>query len=380
VPQGVEARVQDEVDKAVHQLEEEAAIVGATLVAGAALAFFTAGISEAAAAGVSASIVAAAETIGVTVSATIADIAATTLTGVAFGAVESLAVDAAVAQPVRMSFGDGGFSGTELLSAAETGGLAGGAQNAARLAGAADGLSPVAASILTKLPTVLDSLPGRAVLGGGLAAGGDALLNDGQVNPLDVVTGAVGGAAGKGLPRSQRDELVPQIKGRPQNVSEAQFQALSATLTEKFAGIDGDILIQGSRAGYFAHAPRGGGPASDIDIMVRVDPQEFDRILAESYSKTPNPGSSRERSLQYSQQQRIIKAGEVKLYDWAGQLSLSKWRDQVLVPTVNRPIDLSIVERGSPFDLGSAAARRSSPRKYRLTCEYELPSAARPCV
>lgn len=50
-----------QVDKAVHQLEEEAVIVGATLVAGAALAFFTAGLSEAAARAATAAIVSAAE-------------------------------------------------------------------------------------------------------------------------------------------------------------------------------------------------------------------------------------------------------------------------------------------------------------------------------
>jgi hypothetical protein len=42
----------DEADKAVHKLEEEATVVGATLVAGTALASLTAGLSEAAAASV----------------------------------------------------------------------------------------------------------------------------------------------------------------------------------------------------------------------------------------------------------------------------------------------------------------------------------------
>lgn len=198
----------DEIDKAKHKLEEEAAVIGATLIAGTALAFFTAGLSEAAAAGVSASLVAAAETVGVTVSATVADIAATTLTGVVFGAVESTAVDALVAQPVRMAFGDGGFSGTELLSAAETGGFTGGvagglgsgAQNLARVAAGAEDLSPALANIATRLPTMLDSLPGRMVVGAGLGAGQDALFNGGNINPLDVTVGAVGGAVGRGCP------------------------------------------------------------------------------------------------------------------------------------------------------------------------------------
>ncbi|MBC3843626.1 hypothetical protein GXW82_35685 [Streptacidiphilus sp. 4-A2] len=116
-----------EVDKAVSKLEEEATVVGAVLVAGTALAFFTAGLSEAAAGAATATIVAAADAIGVTVTDTVATIAGTTLTGIVFGSVESATVDLAVAQPVRVAFGDGGFSLSEVLSSAETGGLAGGA-------------------------------------------------------------------------------------------------------------------------------------------------------------------------------------------------------------------------------------------------------------
>jgi hypothetical protein len=101
-----------------------------------------------------------------------------------------------------------------------------------------------------------------------------------------------------------------------------------------------------------AHAPRDGQPASDIDIMVRVSPKEFHRILSESYVTQPNVGGARERTLHYSRQTGIIKTREVRLKAWAGELSLSRWRDQVLVPTVNRPIDLSIVQWNSPFDNG----------------------------
>ncbi|MFF4650881.1 WXG100 family type VII secretion target [Streptomyces sp. NPDC001380] len=196
-------RFADEVDKAVHRLEEEAAIVGATLVAGTALAVFTAGISEAAAGAATAGIIAAADALGVAVSETVATIAATTLTGAAFGAVESVAVDALVAQPVRIAFGDGGFSGTELLSTAETGGLAGGlaggfgagARSVANAAESAENAS-AALTALGKVSTGLDTLPGRMATGAALGAGQDALLNGGTVNPLDVATGAIGGAAG----------------------------------------------------------------------------------------------------------------------------------------------------------------------------------------
>ncbi|MFG2401375.1 WXG100-like domain-containing protein [Streptomyces lydicus] len=193
----------EKVDEAVHKLEEEAALVGATLVAGTALAIFTAGISEAAAGAATAGIIATAESVGVAVSETVASIAATTLTGAAFGAVESVVVDAAVAQPIRISFGDGGFSGTELLDAAETGGAGGalgaglgsGARAVGQAASGAEGASTILAGI-GKISTGMDTMPGRMVTGAALGAGQDALFNGGHINPLDVATGAIGGAAG----------------------------------------------------------------------------------------------------------------------------------------------------------------------------------------
>jgi RHS repeat-associated protein len=197
-----------QVDKAVHQLEEEAVIVGATLVAGAALAFFTAGLSEAAAGAATAAIVSAAEAIGVTVSETVASIAATTLTGVAFGTVESATVDIAVAQPVRIAFGDGGFSGTELLSAAETGGLAGGLTSglgagARALSTSADGAAGASTALagIGRIADGLGTLPGRMATGAALGAGQDALLNNGNITGLDVLAGAIGGASSPGSGR-----------------------------------------------------------------------------------------------------------------------------------------------------------------------------------
>ncbi|MFJ9842956.1 hypothetical protein ACIRYZ_21275 [Kitasatospora sp. NPDC101155] len=193
-----------EVDKAIKKLEEEAAIVGATLVAGTALAFFTAGISEGIATGAAATIVATATGLGVTVSSTIATIAATVLVGAAFGAVEAITVDLAVAQPIRVEFfDDGGYSFNEALDSAETGGVMGGAggglgaggravANAAERAESAS----VALAGLAKVANAADSLPGRMVTGAGLSYGYDAEFKTGPVAPLDVVVGAAGGATG----------------------------------------------------------------------------------------------------------------------------------------------------------------------------------------
>ncbi|MFH8383347.1 hypothetical protein ACH4E7_20760 [Kitasatospora sp. NPDC018058] len=200
-----------EVDKAVKKLEEEAAIVGATLVAGTALAFFTAGISEGVAAGAAAGIVATAAGLGVAVSETIATIAATVLVGAAFGAVEAITVDLAVAQPIRVEFfDDGGYSFKEAVDSAETGGIMGGAGGGlgaggrvvANAAERAEGAS-VALAGLAKVANAADSLPGRMVTGAGLTYGYDTAFKTGPVMPLDLVVGAVGAGA---APRGGRSE------------------------------------------------------------------------------------------------------------------------------------------------------------------------------
>ncbi|MEU7190443.1 hypothetical protein AB0A93_32040, partial [Streptomyces sp. NPDC045369] len=99
-------------------------IAGAVLVAGTALALFTGGISELAAAGATEAIVAAASTAGVAVSATVAEIAGTVLATAAIGGVEAITVDVVVAQGGRNLLGE--QKGINLHEAAEAG-LAGGA-------------------------------------------------------------------------------------------------------------------------------------------------------------------------------------------------------------------------------------------------------------
>ena len=155
------------VADARRRVEELAVEVGATLVVGTALAIFTFGAAEAAAAGISAGLIASAASIGVELSATAASIAGGVLAGAAFGAVEAAAVDVAVAQPIRVEgFHDGGFSLDELegalLGGGALGAVAGGggsalrALRAARTAPPAPRLIPVA-----KADPAADALAGR---------------------------------------------------------------------------------------------------------------------------------------------------------------------------------------------------------------------------
>jgi hypothetical protein len=118
------------------------------------------------------------------------------LAGAAFGAVESATVDLAVAQPIKIAFGEqNGINATEILDSAGTGAAAGGltggfGAGAKALAGASDSLAPALGA--------LNTLPGRMLVGGGMGAGQDALFNNGNVDPLDVLSGAIGGAASRG--------------------------------------------------------------------------------------------------------------------------------------------------------------------------------------
>ncbi|MGW5428990.1 DUF6531 domain-containing protein [Streptomyces sp. NPDC004059] len=201
----------DAVHKAVTHLEHELEIVGATIVAGTALAIFTAGISEGAAAAATASIVELAGTLGVEVSTEIATIAGTTLSTAAIGGVESVTVDLAVSQPVAIATGESkGFSLDEASDAATSGmvfgGMFGGAGAMAKVAGEAggfgalfDGISiPGARALPSELDGLGDVAAGDARSTARQAAGEDPegvaenpgnKVQDDNTDPVDLVTG-----------------------------------------------------------------------------------------------------------------------------------------------------------------------------------------------
>lgn len=119
----------DAVHGAKKKLEHELEIVGATIVAGTALAIFTAGISEGAALAAAATVTELAGTLGVAVSTEVAAIAGTTLATASFAGIESITVNLAVAQPIAMATGEqkGGLNLDEAQEAGLYGALLGGA-------------------------------------------------------------------------------------------------------------------------------------------------------------------------------------------------------------------------------------------------------------
>ncbi|MEV5381654.1 hypothetical protein [Streptomyces sp. NPDC052721] len=200
----------DAVHSAKKKLEHELEIVGATLVAGTALAIFTAGISEGAAAAAAVTVADMAAGLGIAVTEEIATIAGTTLATAAFAGVESITVDLAVTQPVSIALGEqkGGLSLDEARQAgaygALTGGLLGGA-GATYRAVRAGGLISFFDSIDIDLAgprMALAGVPGDLAAGDAYAmrvsGAGGAATGPGK-GPWPVVSGVKGPAAGKSL-------------------------------------------------------------------------------------------------------------------------------------------------------------------------------------
>lgn len=117
----------DAVDDAITKLWTQIGIDAAVIVGGIALAFFTAGIAAGAAALAAEALIEFGLTMGVAVSTTVAEIAAGTLVAAAFGGIESVSIDLAVAQPLKIATGlQQGFSLDEINAAARDGMVYGG--------------------------------------------------------------------------------------------------------------------------------------------------------------------------------------------------------------------------------------------------------------
>ncbi|CAG7640649.1 RHS repeat-associated core domain-containing protein [Actinacidiphila bryophytorum] len=180
----------DAVDDAINKLWTQIGIDATVIVAGIGLAFFTAGISAAASAAATDAIIDLAGTLGIAVSTTVAEIAGTTLAAAAFGGMESVTVDLAIAQPLKIATGlQQGLSLDEVNEAAESGMIfGGGLGGVTSLAKAAAGLD--GADILHSLPWSRPS-----VLRPDLVDLGPAARQTAQIpcvgEPVDVATGAM---------------------------------------------------------------------------------------------------------------------------------------------------------------------------------------------
>ena len=126
----------------------------------------------------------------------------------------------------------------------------------------------------------------------------------------------------------------------PQGLTDLQFSDLSTAVRARAAelGLGEDIVVQGSRAAGTAR------PGSDIDIAIRLSPEEFDNFLNNgSRLSNPNPGSVLEKT-----RLRAIETGKIQ----AGEARLSNQRRQ-LEQLLGIEVDLSVIRAGGPFDNGA---------------------------
>ncbi|MGW3031266.1 RNase A-like domain-containing protein [Streptomyces sp. NPDC001178] len=235
----------DEVHGAKKHLEHELEIVGATLVAGTALAVFTAGLSEGAAAAAAAGVTELAASLGVAVTEEIAAIAGTTLATAAFGGVESITVDLAVAQPTAMALGEqkDGINLDEahqsLVYGALLGGAFGGAGSAFRAAGSAGGWTELLGGVRVRSIGPELALPGGAATS--LDDFGLLIKGDGEANawPRSKRKGSV-------KPKYRSDLAGDEGKGTPKSHSHTLEKHVEKTDRELRARLRADKRISGS--------------------------------------------------------------------------------------------------------------------------------------
>ena len=119
----------------------------------------------------------------------------------------------------------------------------------------------------------------------------------------------------------------------PQGLTEAQFNEAASVIRAKTGHIEGEVVVQGSRAAGTAKA------TSDIDFAVRVSQEQFDARIKARFG-TPNPGSAKFKTMQHAIETGKIQAGEAGLrgvrVDLEGKLGME--------------VDISVIRKGGPFD------------------------------
>lgn len=141
------------------------------------------------------------------------------------------------------------------------------------------------------------------------------------------------------------EERIPHVATNsvnrlPQGISEAHFNEISDLVRTRAndMGLGDDIFVQGSRAAGTAR------PTSDLDLAIRLSPEDFDNFLFnQSKLSNVNPASASERTLLHA-----IDTGKIQ----AGEARLSPLRRQ-LEGILNMEVDLSVIRAGGKFDSGA---------------------------
>jgi hypothetical protein len=121
----------------------------------------------------------------------------------------------------------------------------------------------------------------------------------------------------------------------PQGLTEEQFVWLSAVVRRHTTHLSTDVRVHGSRVSATATAE------SDLDIAILVDAASFERLVEHFFGR-PNPGSAKERTMLHARESGKIQAGEARLRSLRQELERS----------LGIQVDISVVRRGGPFDVG----------------------------
>ncbi|MGW5256445.1 DNA/RNA non-specific endonuclease [Streptomyces sp. NPDC004012] len=317
----------DAVHGAKKHLEHELEIVGATLVAGTALAFFTAGISEGAAAAAAAGVAELAASLGVAVTEEIAAIAGTTLATAAFGGVESITVDLAIAQPTAIALGEQktGINLDEARQAgvdgAFLGGALGGGGSAVRAARDAGGWTELLGGV--RMPSIG---PEQAVPGSLTAAAHDL---DGLDTAYRTGQGGGYGAAHQPPPYCKPLDSLGRAQGVDTTITKSMLNSgTKASRRVKPPGWLGETA--GHTRGHLLARSLGGDGRAPENIVIMYDRanNEVMEKIEEKIYKTVDAGHDVRYSAtpQYRDPSDLIPAG-VRIVAKGGGLDI----DQTIV-------------------------------------------------
>jgi uncharacterized protein YukE len=152
------------------------------------------------------------------------------------------------------------------------------------------------------------------------------------VKRIPGVTKALKGANAL-IPASVKGTLFRAVGNLPEDVSASQLDEAGKLIRSQASHLGDDVIVQGSRAGHSAR------PASDIDFGLRVDPDRFDDLVRQRFG-TPNPGSSKERTMLEALARGRIHTGEAGLRQLRNSLE----------DALGKKVDISVIKRGGLFD------------------------------
>jgi predicted nucleotidyltransferase len=130
-----------------------------------------------------------------------------------------------------------------------------------------------------------------------------------------------------------KGRLFRAVGNLPEDVSASQLDEAGKLIRSQASHLGEDVIVQGSRAGHSAR------PASDIDFGLRVDPDRFDDLVRQRFG-TPNPGSSKERTMLEALARGRIHTGEAGLRQLRNSLE----------DALGKKVDISVIKRGGLFD------------------------------